>query len=557
MPLFPAPARTEISDAYPLPSNATARTGFGKLWDFVTSLLGTTGAKTDMLAASKILDPQAIYNLSLIPSVAGNALTMKVTSGDGATAFSTFNAGTVAQRSVTAASGTYNLRNITADIVTTISSGSTAGHLNGLAAYLYWYLLDNAGAQELAWSTKDFGLSGIVSTTAEGGAGAATSATTMYSTVARSNVPFRFIGRSTDTQSTAGLWAALPTAIEMPPQIIKPAIINVTSLLQNLSFTATVAGNILTFALKDAVGADPTPGSPVRIGFRSATLTTSTPNIREVTAALSLAISAGSTLGFSASEIRRVYLGAIDNGGVVELVAWCSLLGTVVVPTGLFAVNESGVVSTTAEGGAGAADFAGILYSITARSGVPMRILGYIEIQTGATPGNWSNAPTVLQVMGPGVRRTGDIVQVQFNTTGAVATGSTIIPYDDTIPQITEGDQYMTQAITPTSALNLIEVETQAQLTNSSSTGFEMTCALFQDAIANALVALDKTESAAAFLVTMYLLYLAQAQTTSAITYRVRAGAGIAGTTTFNGAAGARKYGGVINSFMKVKEIFA
>lgn len=37
------PARTEISDTYPNPSDAVARIGFGRLWDYVTGLLGTTG----------------------------------------------------------------------------------------------------------------------------------------------------------------------------------------------------------------------------------------------------------------------------------------------------------------------------------------------------------------------------------------------------------------------------------------------------------------------------------------------------------------------------------
>lgn len=37
------PLRTEICDTYPLPSDATARAGFGKLWDYVTGLLGATG----------------------------------------------------------------------------------------------------------------------------------------------------------------------------------------------------------------------------------------------------------------------------------------------------------------------------------------------------------------------------------------------------------------------------------------------------------------------------------------------------------------------------------
>lgn len=45
------PARIEISDNYPLPSDATARIGFGRLYDYVTGLLGATGAKPEALAA--------------------------------------------------------------------------------------------------------------------------------------------------------------------------------------------------------------------------------------------------------------------------------------------------------------------------------------------------------------------------------------------------------------------------------------------------------------------------------------------------------------------------
>jgi hypothetical protein len=45
------PARTEISNTYPNPSNAVARTGFGKLWDYVTALLGATGNASDARTA--------------------------------------------------------------------------------------------------------------------------------------------------------------------------------------------------------------------------------------------------------------------------------------------------------------------------------------------------------------------------------------------------------------------------------------------------------------------------------------------------------------------------
>lgn len=51
MTIYAPPARTEISDTYPNPSNAVARVGFGRLWDYVVSLLGATGAPADARTA--------------------------------------------------------------------------------------------------------------------------------------------------------------------------------------------------------------------------------------------------------------------------------------------------------------------------------------------------------------------------------------------------------------------------------------------------------------------------------------------------------------------------
>lgn len=45
------PLRTDISNTYPNPSNDTARSGFGKLWDYVTGLLGATGNAPEARAA--------------------------------------------------------------------------------------------------------------------------------------------------------------------------------------------------------------------------------------------------------------------------------------------------------------------------------------------------------------------------------------------------------------------------------------------------------------------------------------------------------------------------
>lgn len=189
------------------------KTAIGNLRDYLAGLFGTGGTPATALDALKLLDVAAVYNLSIGFSVGSNALTATVKDSKGAD-LSASNPGFVMQRHATLSSGLQNLRAITGNISTVISSGSTAGHASGVEGYLHWYLIDNGGTQELAWSTKDFGESGRVSTTAEGGAGAADSATVMYSTTARSNVPFRKIATTKDTQTTAGSWTAIPTTVQ-------------------------------------------------------------------------------------------------------------------------------------------------------------------------------------------------------------------------------------------------------------------------------------------------------------------------------------------------------
>ena len=107
--------------------------------------------------------------------------------------------------------------------------------------------------------------------------------------------------------------------------------------------------NALTIALTTMAGTDPTASDVVSIPFRAGTATNSVINVRSVSSALSVVVSAGSTLGFSASQISRIYVVALDNAGTVELVC-ITPLGTTLIP-----LNESQFFcSTTAEGGAGA-----------------------------------------------------------------------------------------------------------------------------------------------------------------------------------------------------------
>lgn len=321
------------------------------------------------------------------------------------------------------------------------------------------------------------------------------------------------------------------------------------ALLRNVSFAVSVGSSALTIALKTKAGTDPSATDPVYIGFRALALNNGTYNVRKITSALSIVVSSGSTLGTSNGVAARIYIGFLDNAGTVELCVWNPLT-----TTGLVGFGESELQTTTAEGGAGAADSAGVLYSTTARATVPFRIGGYIEI-TEATAGTWATTSTHQVIMGPGVRRTGDIVQNRYTSTGASATGTTVVPSDDTIPQNTEGDQYMSLAITPTNVINRLVVEAVAHLANSAAGG-NIIGSLFQDSTANALASHFLTYPTAGGVYRLSAGYDMPAGTVVSTTFKFRAGGDAAGTTTFNGSGGARRMGGVMGSYMRVTEIF-
>lgn len=213
MPYAAAPAKAEINGA---PTNTAANAGFGKLWDMLTGLFGITGKPGDAYAALKLFDPRTLTNLAPSFSVAANALTVTLKAKD-ATALSEDNPGFVAQRHATIGNGDFNLRKIAADVALVVSSGSTLGHITARLCPIYIYLIDNAGAQEPAVSGTFQGESGIFSTTAEGGAGAADNPDVMYSANARADVPGRLAFIAWSNQAAAGTWTAVPTEIEQQP----------------------------------------------------------------------------------------------------------------------------------------------------------------------------------------------------------------------------------------------------------------------------------------------------------------------------------------------------
>ena len=146
----------------------------------------------------------------------------------------------------------------------------------------------------------------------------------------------------------------------------------------------------------------------------------------------------------------------------------------------------------------------------------------------------------------------GKVIQVVNTQTGAVATGTTTLNDDDTIPQNTEANEFMTLAITPTSASNKLVIE--VILHGAHTAADSHTVALFQDSTANALACITYVVSANWTAANTFNHYMTSG-TTSSTTFKVRAGSSAAGTFTLNGVSSGRTRGGVVASSITITEI--
>jgi hypothetical protein len=158
-----------------------------------------------------------IRNCALATSVGSSALTISLKQADGSSAPDSGGPCAISFRDSTSANGGYSVVSTTSATTLVISSGSTLGMTSAVAGTIYVYAINNAGTIELAASRTLFDDGTVQTSTAEGGAGAADSATVLCSTTARSNKAVRLIGRLSATEATAGTWATAPSEVSLPP----------------------------------------------------------------------------------------------------------------------------------------------------------------------------------------------------------------------------------------------------------------------------------------------------------------------------------------------------
>jgi len=146
----------------------------------------------------------------------------------------------------------------------------------------------------------------------------------------------------------------------------------------------------------------------------------------------------------------------------------------------------------------------------------------------------------------------GSVIQVANYTTGTWASGTTQIPFDNTVPQITEGTQFMSLAFTPKKANSKLKIEVVGTFTASSGTDISM--ALFKDSDTNAIASTFVNCNIANTGRIMVFTKFIDAVDTSLHTFTVRAGAASAVTVYFNGYT-AGLHGGSLASSITITEI--
>lgn len=153
---------------------------------------------------------------------------------------------------------------------------------------------------------------------------------------------------------------------------------------------------------------------------------------------------------------------------------------------------------------------------------------------------------------GPSAAVTGNIVQIIGVTMHEEVDCGVSIPWDNTIPQNTEGVEIITASIIPKSSGNklLIIGETWGYHANAVHV-----LALFQDETANALAAVTEALYGYVYGCNPKLVHYMTAGTTNRTTFKLRLGP-VSGTFYANGnTTNGRYYGGVASTNLTVMEI--
>lgn len=153
-----------------------------------------------------------------------------------------------------------------------------------------------------------------------------------------------------------------------------------------------------------------------------------------------------------------------------------------------------------------------------------------------------------------GFSASGRVAQVVSAVSNSSASTTNQIPTDNTIPQSSEGQEYMTLTITPKSASSTLIVEWQGFV--SASALASVSAAIFRDSGTGAVAATLTTITTAGYGFIVTVSAKVSSGSTSASTFKIRFGPNNASTAYVNRFSTGDVFGGVQTAFLKITEVY-
>lgn len=245
------------------------------------------------------------------------------------------------------------------------------------------------------------------------------------------------------------------------------------------------------------------------------------------------------SIGFGGPSTRTTLNGTATSNQTISLP---DASGTLLLQNGALGTPSSGTLTNCtglpiAGGGTGqttaVAAFDALAPTTTKGDLIAHNGTDNIRLPVGATNGH---VLTVDSAEASGIKwaaaSSGKLAQAV--TASSVTSGSTTanIPFDDTIPQNTEGLEILTLAITPTNASSTLQIT--ATVTVSGGGLVSVAGALFVDSTANAIAANLNTVGGNGYFSFLTVVASISAGSTSARTYKFRIGNSTGGTVYYN-----------------------
>lgn len=149
----------------------------------------------------------------------------------------------------------------------------------------------------------------------------------------------------------------------------------------------------------------------------------------------------------------------------------------------------------------------------------------------------------------------GSIVKSVYSENSTYTSINAVIPFDDTIPQNTEGSEILSASITPISSSNRIRVRVSLYTgagANGSVTGV---FSVFRDGVANALFATSNYNDVSYQTNHIEFEFYDSPSSVSPITYKVRIGTNVSTDPIVINGTNLRKFGGVAKCTLVLEEI--